>query len=120
MTTARTVLDMAPRRVLEQVQSDLGLSDAELATALDATPRTIERWRTGMSYPQIEQRRRLGKLLELTRQLRETFTTPEAIRTWLRAPNRYLGGLTPADAVRVGRIDRAEAALEALATGVFL
>ncbi len=34
--------------------------------------------------------------------------------------NRYLGGLTPAEAVRVGRTDRAEAALEALDSGVFV
>ena len=34
--------------------------------------------------------------------------------------NRYLGGMTPADAVRAGRIDRVEAALEAFDSGVFL
>jgi hypothetical protein len=29
--------------------------------------------------------------------LRDTFTDSEAAREWLRAPNPYLGGLTPAD-----------------------
>ena len=48
------------------------------------------------------------------------FTTPEAARAWLHGSSRYLGGLTPAEAIRVGRFDRVEAALEALDSGVFV
>lgn len=58
-------------------------------------------------------------LRRLANQWRETFTTEEAARRWLHAPSLYyLGGLTPADALRVGRIDRAAAGLEALDSGV--
>ncbi|MHB1005347.1 MAG: MbcA/ParS/Xre antitoxin family protein [Chloroflexota bacterium] len=56
----------------------------------------------------------------LRHRLLGTFTTAEAARAWLNAANRYLGGLTPADALRVGRLDRVEAALEALDSGVFI
>jgi hypothetical protein len=59
-------------------------------------------------------------LLGLDARLRETFDSAEAIRGWLNAENRYLGGLTPAEAVRAGRVDRVEAALEALDSGVFI
>ena len=113
-------LEVAPHRIIDQVCADFGLSDADLARALEAHPRTVDRWRTGATYPQRETRQRLKELLELDRHLRETFEPAGAIKEWLHSPSRYLGGLTPADAIRVGRFDRVEAALEALDSGVFL
>ena len=114
------LLEMTPHRAVAQLESELSLSESDLARALDANPRTIARWRAGRSYPQHEVRRRLAALLSLQHRLLETFTTAEATRAWLNAANRYLGGLTPADALRVGRLDRVEAALEALDSGVFI
>lgn len=58
-----------------------------------------------------------AELDALYRRLSEAFDDREAARAWLEAPNRYLGGQTPEDAVRDGRSDRAEAALEALDSG---
>jgi transcriptional regulator with XRE-family HTH domain len=114
------MLHMAPHRIVEQVCGDLGLSTSDLARALGTSTRTLERWRSGETYPQHDMRRRLAALLELDRRLRETFRTPEAIHAWVHQPSRYLGGLTPADAIRVGRFDRVEADLEGLDSGVFL
>ena len=114
------VLEVTPAQAIEQLENDLSLSTNELAGALRTSPRTIKRWRDGETHPQHDMRRRLAALVALDRHLRETFTSPEAVRDWLHTSNRYLGGLTPADAVRVGRIDRVEAALEALDSGVFM
>jgi uncharacterized protein (DUF2384 family) len=111
---------MAPLRAVEQLESELGLSTEDLASALRTHPRTVERWRSGQTFPQHAARRRLAELLHVQHRLRETFTGPETARQWLHQPNRYLGGLTPADALRVGRFDRVEAALEALDSGVFV
>lgn len=113
-------LDVAPGRLVEQLEALLRLSEAELAQALDANPRTLERWKAGTHYPQHEARERLSALEALAQHLSETFVTPGAVGRWLHEPSRYLGGLTPADALRVGRIDRVEAALEALDSGVFV
>jgi putative toxin-antitoxin system antitoxin component (TIGR02293 family) len=117
---AQLKLEMTPARAVERLEGDLGLTRGELAAALDATPRTLERWRAGATHPQRDARRRLAALLNLDEHLRDTFTDSEAAREWLRAPNPYLGGLTPADALRAGRADRVEAALEALDSGVFV
>jgi hypothetical protein len=62
----------------------------------------------------------LAGLLALDVRLRETFDSAEESREWLNAENRYLGGLTPAEAVRAGRVDRVEAALEAIDSGIFV
>lgn len=113
-------LQLTPDQAVVRLSRDLGLSTATLALATGTSTRTVERWRVGETLPQRDARRRLTVLLALDRRLRETFDSPEAIRGWVHAENRYLGGLTPADAVQVGRVDRVEAALEALDSGVFV
>ena len=112
------ILDVAPARLVQEIERDLGLSDQDAAQALGIDLRTLERWRTG-SYPQRELRHKLSTLSVLSQRLCATFTTVEARSGWLREDNRYLGGLAPIDALRAGRFDRIEAALEALDSGVF-
>lgn len=113
-------LHLTPDQAIIRLSRDLGLSLATLAQATGASTRTVERWRSGETLPQREARQRLADLLALDQRLRNSFDSPEAIRAWLNAENRYLGGLTPADAVQVGRFDRVEAALEALDSGIFV
>lgn len=113
-------LGMSPAQALQVLQSDLGLTQKELVVALDTEARNIGRWAAERAYPQREARRRLGALLALHRHLGETFTSMAAARDWLDDSSRYLGGLTPREALRAGRIDRAEAALEALDSGIYL
>ena len=114
------ILELAPARIVEILERDLTLSHDDLARALGVNRRTLERWRSGECYPQREARARFSALLDLNHHLRETFETPEDARAWVHASSRYLGGLTPADALRSGRADRVEAALEALDSGVFV
>jgi uncharacterized protein (DUF2384 family) len=98
----------------------LALSDKELAYVLSSSPRTLDRWRSNTTYPQHEARERLAILVALAEHLTETFRTEEAGHTWINTSNRYLGGFTPADAIRAGRFDRAEGALGALDSGIFI
>ncbi len=100
--------------------ADLGMSPSELAAAVRVHPRTVERWRAGDTPQRHEGRERLHRLAALHDRLRLLFGSAERIRAWLRADNRYLGGLAPIDALRASRMDRVEAAVEALASGAFL
>ena len=106
--------------VLNQLCTHLALDSEELATALGVTPRTVDRWQTEQAIPQRATRERIGQLLDLERELQETFNSLEAIHTWLNTDNHYLGGIKPVEALRVGRYDRAQVALEALTSGVFV
>lgn len=49
-----------------------------------------------------------------------TFDTAEAAHSWMHANNRYLSGLSPVDVLLAGRIDRVEAALTVLDSGMFI
>jgi uncharacterized protein (DUF2384 family) len=114
------MLDITPRQAIEQIQRSLALSDNELAHVLSSSLRTLNRWRSNMACPQHETRERLAILVALAEHLTETFRTEEAGHTWINTSSRYLGGFTPADAIRAGRFDRAEAALGALDSGIFI
>lgn len=120
MDVTRPGLRATPGQAIEELTRGLGLSEKWLSDALGATPRTLERWRSGETHPQREARERLVFLLRLDDHLKDTFGDRESRLAWLEEPSRYLGGIRPKEAIRVGRADRVEAALEALDSGVFV
>lgn len=119
MDATEPTLDISPGRAIVRLEDELGLTEPEIAGALGASQRTLERWRSGESHPQRAARLRLTQLLALARRLEETFAGG-GIGDWLRTDNRYLGGMKPSEAIRAGRLDRVEGALEALDSGIFL
>ena len=119
-TLAAPILDRTPRQALDILEEQTGLSENELAQALGTSRRTLQRWRAGTAYPQVAARQCLGELLLLAEQVRETFESEDAARLWFQSASRYLGGMSPAEAVRVGRVEKAEEALEALRSGIYL
>ncbi len=115
-----SVLEVTPRQALDTLQSELGLTDDDLIGALAISARTLQRWRTGSAYPQQEARQKLADLLQLLERARSTFETSSAVQTWAYTQSRYLGGIKPAEAIRAGRLDRAQASLEAFDAGIYL
>src|SRR6266508_569342 len=113
------ILETTPRQALDALEKGMGLSEHELAQALGTSRRTLQRWRVGTAYPQQATRRRLAELLSLWERVRGTFEGGNTVR-WFHTPSLYMGGVTPGEAIRVGRLDRVEAALEALDSGIFL
>jgi hypothetical protein len=106
--------------LVETLTGFLRITDAELAHILDVSPRTVERWKAGATFPQHESRQRLEALEALVHRLDESFKTPDGARLWLHAASGYFGGLKPIDALLRGRIDAVDAALEALDSGIFV
>lgn len=112
-----TALPVTPGEALDALEKSLGITEDELAQALNSNRRTLHRWRTGTAYPQRQARQRLAGLLALHDRVRGVFKGRAAVRKWFHGEYSYLGGITPAEAIRVGRLDRVEAALEALEPG---
>lgn len=117
-STAPPLRDMSPAQAIAEIKRDLALKSSELAQALGVDTRTLDRWEKGQVYPQQEGRERLGALLDLAQNVRAFFATAEDAQGWLRDQNRYLGGLTPLEAIRAGRTDRARAALGVMQWGI--
>lgn len=113
-----TTLGMTPGQAIRILERDLGLSMKDLQAVLDTTPRNIERWINEQAHPQTKARQQLAQLMGFHDQLEAVFAHWAGARAWLTAPSRYLGGLTPLDAIRAGRLDRARAGLMALDASV--
>lgn len=106
--------------LIDGVARDLGLSLDTIALAVHVDRRTVERWRSRGSMPQGKTRERLADLLELRDRLLRLFGTPELAQEWLRGESRYLGGFTPLEALKAGRVDRVRADLDGLTAGVYV
>jgi uncharacterized protein (DUF2384 family) len=118
MHTTEHRLNTTPERAIASLESRLSLGEPEIALALGISTRSLHRWSSGKSHPQRESRTHLARLLALADHLEETFG--ENASEWLEADSRYLGGMKPVEALRAGRIDRVEDALEALDSGIVL
>jgi len=118
VVTEASILNCGP--LIERLERDLGISAETIALALDVDRRTVERWRANQSVPQGKTRERLAELLILCDRLLRMFGTPQRTQEWLRASSRYLGGFTPEEALKAGRVDRVRADLDGLAAGVYL
>lgn len=118
MDTTKLRLDITPEKAIAELESRLSIGESEIALALGISTRSLRRWSLGESHPQRESRTHLARLLALSERLEEVFG--EDADEWLEADSRYLGGLKPVEALRVGRMDRVEDALEALDSGVVL
>ena len=113
-----TLLHLGP--LIEGLERDLGISEVIIARALDVERRTVERWRSGQSLPQGRARHHLAELVSFRDRLLSLCGSPEVAQEWLRASSRYLGGFTPEEALKAGRLDRARADLDGLTAGVYL
>lgn len=95
-----------------QLLSRLGLSDADIATAVGATDRSVRRWRHASdSTPPTRHRREIDDLRATVLILRESGTLDdEGIIDWLRARNRSLDDARPLEALAQGAFHRVRAA----------
>jgi hypothetical protein len=113
-----SILNYGP--IVEELESDLGLSTVTLAQALEVDRRTIERWQGNRSVPQGKTRERLAELIELRDYMVGLLGSADSARAWLKAESLYLGGFTPEEALKAGRMDRVRADLDGLAAGIYL
>lgn len=112
------LLDLAA--IIRELQQSLRLSDEELAWVVGVEGRTIDRWHHNRSIPHGKNREALEALQDVVRRVEEAFVDQEGASQWLNTPSRYLGQLTPRDALLARRIDRVIGALEAIASGVYI
>lgn len=106
--------------LLRELERDLDLPPHELAQVLRVHPRTIDRWLEGDIPQRNEGRQRLDDLEDLRNRIYRTFSSRDAARAWIKRDNRYLGNIPPVEFLRTGRLDRVNAALEAIDSGYFV
>lgn len=108
-------------RVLEWAHDELGLTWDEVAGALDASTRTLQRWREGETAPSRENLRALEELDELRFWLETLFEDdPDAATEWMSTRLVDLRGKTPLQALRAGHTETLNAMLATVHAGAHL
>lgn len=113
---------MSATATLDQVQHlrhEIGLTEAELAEATGASPRTVRRWTNTGTDPQRAHSRQIDDLTAICGELQDSLT-PKGIRQWLHARNRYLKGKRPIELLKEERFDEVHKAAVAVRDGVFV
>lgn len=90
----------AARIDTEALRTVLGLTQAQLASAIGVSERTVQNWEAGSASPQAE--RRLRDLVELKEML-DRFIAGDALQQWLISPNEAFAGDAPRDWIIQGR-----------------
>jgi putative toxin-antitoxin system antitoxin component (TIGR02293 family) len=92
------IRDGFPPAVVEQLMRASGLTLKELASALDLSPRSLQRRRRSGKLAGYESDR-LYRLARLVAIAHEYLGGQEHARRWLKRPNRALGGVAPVSAI---------------------
>jgi putative toxin-antitoxin system antitoxin component (TIGR02293 family) len=87
-----------PPAVVEELMRASGLTLKELASALDLSPRSLQRRRRSGKLAGYESDR-LYRLARLVAIATEYMGDPERAKNWLKRPNRALGGIAPISAM---------------------
>jgi hypothetical protein len=90
-------------RIVEDVTKSV-ITQAELASAVGASVRTVQNWTRGGTTPRGTTANRLVDVQHLVNELREVYTD-EGIQIWLRSRNRNLGGRRPIELLAEDQID---------------
>ena len=87
-----------PPAVVEELMRTSGLTLKELATALDLSPRSLQRRRRSGRLARFESDRiyRMARIVALAN---EYLGGGERVSAWLKRPNRALGGVAPVAAL---------------------
>jgi hypothetical protein len=109
---------MTPEDTLTALRGEIGLSDQEIARALQGTDRSVKRWRAGeaISTDSLES---LFDLATVVAALAEYKLPAPNIRAWFFYRNRFLGGQRPIDAFADGGFDALKPALDAVNDGAY-
>lgn len=107
-----------PGEAARMAQQVLALTAEEIATATGADQRSVRRWWNNGASP-TRYRRQLDDLRAIAEILSQTMRE-EAIGSWLRARNRYLGYERPLESLGRGEFDKVREAAFAYVEGVAL
>lgn len=109
----------AVARKLDSLRIKGAMKNIEIANLLGMRPETVSRWNQGRAYPHANTEKTLLELEYIVDQLAD-FYEPNEARQWIFAPQKLLGGISPAELIRTGRIDEVMRLVGQLRDAVYL
>lgn len=109
----------AVARKLESIRVKGAMRHIEVANLLGTRPETVSRWNQGRAYPHAGTEKTLLELEFIVDQLSD-FYEPNSARQWIFSPQRLLGGESPAELIREGRIEEVRRLVNQLRDAVYI
>ena len=109
----------AVARKLESLRTKGAMKHIEVANLLGTRPETVSRWNQGRAYPHANKEKVLLELEFIVDQLSD-FYEPDEARQWIFSPQKHLGGASPAELIRQGRIEEVRRLVNQLRDAVYL
>ena len=106
-------------RKLDSIREKGAMRSVEVANLLGTRPETVSRWNQGRAYPHSSTEKTLLELEFIVDQLSD-FYEPNEARQWIFSPQKLLGGSSPAELIREGRIDEVRRLVNQLRDTVYL
>ncbi len=91
--------------MLAGLRQELGLNRADFARMVGLSERSVATWEGGADLKESSLRT-IVEIGRLYARLRQSFTSPEQLTTWLKSPNQAFGGSQPLQVIERGEIDR--------------
>ena len=102
---------------LSAIRDNAHIKSTDIANMLGVRPETVSRWNQGKSQPRANEERLLYVVEYIAGQLSEVYEPREA-RAFFYAPQRLLGGKSPADLIQAGEQERVMELVRQIVDGV--
>src|SRR5262245_41604384 len=112
-------MSSAVARKLESLREKGAMRNIEVANLLGTRLETVSRCNQGHAYPHASTEKTLLELEYIVDQLSD-FYEPNEARQWIFSPQKHLGGTSPAELIREGKIDDVRRLVNQLRDGVYL
>ena len=104
---------------LEAIRTKGAVRHIEVANMLGTCPETVSRWNQGRACPLARSEKTLLELEFIVDQL-SNFYGPDEAHQWMFSPQKHLGGESPAELIRDGRIDEVRQLVNQLRDDVYV
>jgi len=104
---------------LEVIKDKGALKAVDIAQLVDSRPETVSRWNQGKAYPRRDAERIILELEFIVDQLSD-FYQPNEARQWLFSRQKLLDGISPAELIQSGNIERVLRLVNQLRDGIHL
>ena len=109
----------AVARKLDSIYQKGAMRNTDVANILGTRPEQVLRWKQGRAYPHATKEKILLELEFIVDQLSD-FYEPNEARLWIFSPQKHLGGASPAELIREGRIDEVRRLVNQLRDAVYI
>lgn len=108
----------AVARKLDSLREKGGMRHVDVANLLGTRPETVSRWNQGKAYPHAGTEKELLELEYIVDQLSD-FYEPSEARQFIFSRQRLLGGISPAELIKNGKIDDVISLVGQMRDGVY-